>query len=269
MLALNRLAFLTMLLAFGGLFPARGRAQADEEKPADSSAKEEAAQPQATDPASGKEATPDLKQILERLNRVERELLELRIKSGKVPQDKKDQRIITLLDTPYLGSVFYGSPTNLRFFVAKLTVVNLTDQPTVLKRDDIKLASDGQSYAVKEAPQQFQFHQFQIGQQAIQLRSLQLPAEVPVPAGGTGSTWVLFPDLPPGSHIPPLVLQLKFGEAAREIDVNAAQRDVLAMKSERFGPRGSLGMIRISGALNTINAGSLVEELDRFAADRL
>ena len=69
------------------------------------------------------------KQILERLNRVERELLELRIKSGKVPQDKKDQRIITLLDTPYLGSVFYGSPTNLRFFVAKLTVWSTRRRP--------------------------------------------------------------------------------------------------------------------------------------------
>src|SRR5262249_40639520 len=66
-----------------------------------------------------------------------------------------------------------------------------------------------------------------------------------------------------------LVLQLKFGDAVREIDVNAMQRDVLAMKTERLGPRASLGMIRISGALNSINAGSLVEELDRFAADRL
>jgi HEAT repeat protein len=265
MLKLHRLACLAMLLAFVGFLPAR--AAADDEKPADSAAKEETPKPGSSDPDSGKQ--PDLKQILERLNRVERELLELRIKSGKVPQDKKDQRIITLLDTPFLGSVYYGSPTNLRFFVAKLTIVNLTDQPVMLKRDDIKLASDGQTYAVKEAPQQFQFHQFQIGQQAIQLRSLQLPAEVAVPAGGTGSTWVLFPDLPPGSHVPPLVLQLKFGDAAREIDVNAMQRDVLAMKSERLGPRGSLGMIRISGALNTINAGSLVEELDRFAADRL
>src|SRR5262249_21075389 len=199
----------------------------------------------------------------------ERELVELRIKSGKIPEDKKDQRVITLLDTPYLGSAYYGSPTSLRFFAAKLTIVNLTDQPAVLKRDDIHLSSDGQVYPVKQAPEQFQFHQFQVGQQAIQLRSLQFPETISLPVGGTGATWVLFPELPPGSHVPPLVLQLKFGDAAREIDINAMQREVLQMKTERVGPRASLGLIRISGALNTVNVGSLVEELDRFAADRL
>ena len=252
---LNRKHFLSLALVaalFG--YPSAPRlAFADDEKP----------------PSDRNEAVPDLKQVLDRLNRLERELVELRIKSGKIPEDKKDQRIITLLDTPYLGSVYYGSPTNLRFFAAKLTVVNLTDQAATLKRDDIHLASDGQSYAVKEAPQQFQFHQFQIGQQAVQLRSLQTPAELNLPVGGSASTWILFPELPPGSHVPPLVLTLKFGETTREIDVNALERDVLGMKVERLGPRGSLGVIRITGALNTINAGSLVEELDRMAADRL
>jgi HEAT repeat protein len=253
----TRIVLLAAVAACSGLCWGPRGVFADDQKPA------------AVGPASAKDAQPDLKQILERLNQVERELLELRIKSGRVPVDKKDQRIITLLDTCYLGSVFYGSPTNMRFFTAKLTIVNLTDEPVVLKRDDIRLASDGQTYPVKEAPQQFQFHQFQSGQQAIQLRSLQMPAEVPVAVGGTGSTWVLFPELPPGSHVPPLVLQLKLGGTAREIDVNAMQRDLLAMKTERIGPRGCLGLIRLSGTLNTISVGILVEELDRLAADRL
>jgi hypothetical protein len=253
----GRFALFAAVAAFLGLFCGLGPTFAGEEKPA------------AADQAAGKDGPADLKQIRERLNKVERELVELRIKSGRVPVDKKDQRIITLLDTCYLGSVFYGSPTNLRFFAAKLTIINLTDERIVLKRDDVHLASDGQTYAVKEAPQQFQFHQFQAGQQAIQLRSLQTPAEVPVPVGGTSSTWLLFPELPPGNHVPPLALQMKFGETPREIDVNAMQRDLLAMRPERLGPRGCLGMIRIAGTLNTINAGALVEELDRFAADRL
>ncbi|MGE5190941.1 MAG: HEAT repeat domain-containing protein, partial [Deltaproteobacteria bacterium] len=265
----RRLVLLATVAVFGGFVCGLARGFADEEKPAAAAKQETAPQSAATDPAAGKDPQLDLKQILERLNKVERELVELRIKSGQVPFDKKDQRIITLLDTCYLGSVFYGSPTNLRFFAVKLTVVNLTDEPVVLKRDDIRLTSDGQTYPVKEAPQQFQFHQFQSGQQAIQLRSLQMPAELRVAVGGTGTTWVLFPELPPGSHVPPLVLQIKLGGTPRDIDVNALQRDVLGMKSERLGPRGCLGLIRISGTLNTINVGSLVEELDRFAADRL
>ncbi len=241
---------------------------ADNERP-DDAQQQSAEQPAPQASAENNESPPDLKAILERLNRLERELVELRIKSGKIPDDKKDQRIITLLDTPYLGSVYYGSPTNMRFFTAKLTLINLTDQPVVLRRDDIRLASDGQSYPVKEAPQQFQYHQVQIGQQAVQLRTLQTPAEVHVPVGGSASTWLLFPELPPGNHVPPLVIQLKLGDHAREIDVNAAQRDVLAMKTELMGPRGCLALIRLSGTLNTISVGSLVEELDRIAADKI
>jgi Flp pilus assembly protein TadD len=267
--AFRRALVFAATLAVAAFFCGKpGRADDDSADAADDPADRPAASASADD-KEDKDKEPDLKQVLERLNRLERELLELRIKSGKVPQDKKDQRVITLMDTPYLGSVFFGSPTNQRFFAARLTLVNLTEQPVVLKRDDIKLVSDGQTYPVKEPPQQFQFHQFQIGQQAMQLKSLQTPAEVQVPVGGTSSAWALFPELPPGSHVPPLVVQLKFGDTVKEIDVNAAQREVLGMKIDRLGPRGCLGMIRISGMLNTINAGSLVEELDRFTADRL
>jgi HEAT repeat protein len=80
---------------------------------------------------------------------------------------------------------------------------------------------------------------------------------------------VQFPDLPPGNHVPPIVLKFKPGAAAQEWDVVLHERDVLGMKVERLGPRKSLGLVRIAGTLNTINVGSLVEELDRLAADRL
>lgn len=230
---------------------------------------EKKAEPAAAEGQEKDKDQPDLQKILERLNKVEKELLDLRIKSGKVPADKKDQRIITLLETPYLGSVYYGSPTNQRFLAVKLMVVNLTDQPQTLKRDDVKLSSDGQVYPIKDAPQQYQYHQFQIGQQSVQLRSLQTPAQVQLSAGGTGSTWLLFPDLPPGSHVPQMTIKLKFGDMEKDIDVNATQRDVLGIKVERIGPRGALGLISLGGAMNTINVGSLVDEIDRLAGDKV
>lgn len=218
---------------------------------------------------SAQDATGDLQPILERLKGPDRELVEQRIKTGNIPGNKRDQKVISLLEMPYLGSAYYGSPTNQRFFAVKLSLVNLTDQPIVLKRDEVRLVSDGQIHTVKEAAEQFQFRPFQIGRETVQLRSLSMPAQVAVPVGGSGSTWLLFPELPPGNHVPPLVLKLKFGDAEKEIDVNARERELLAMKIERLGPRKCLGLIRISGALNTVSVGSLVDELDRFAEDRL
>src|SRR5262249_25261275 len=79
-------------------------------------------------------ANPSLQQVLERLSKVERELDTLK-KGGKVPLDKKDQRLIVGLESPYLGSPYY-SQTNPRAFAARLLFINLTDEKIVIKSDD-------------------------------------------------------------------------------------------------------------------------------------
>lgn len=220
-------------------------------------------------PSSEKSAEAQLRQVLERLGKVEKELLDLRIKTGKVPGDKNEQRILALIETPYLGSAYYGAPGNQRFMALKLMLVNLTDQPAVLVRDDVRMSVDGQDLPIKEAPQQIQFNGFQIGQQQVQLRTLQTPKELRIASGATASTWMLFPELPAGNHVPRLLLKLKFGEKVIEIDVNAFERNSLGLKMERIGPRSSLGLISLSGSLNTINVGSLVDELDRLTGDKV
>lgn len=220
-------------------------------------------------PTAEKSAESQLQKVLERLDKVERELLDLRIKSGKVPADRNDQRVLTLIETPYLGSAYYGAPANQRFLALKVMLVNLTGEQVVLARDDVKLTVDGQEMVIKEAPQQIQFNGFQIGQQQVQLRTLQTPKEIRLASGATTSTWMLFPELPAGNHVPHMILKLKFGEKSAEIDINTNQRNALGLKTERIGPRSSLGLISISGSLDTINVGSLVDELDRLTADKV
>lgn len=207
--------------------------------------------------------------MLKRLSRIEKELLELRIQAGRVPDDRHDQRLLTLLETPYLGMVQFGAVNGQRFFAARLLAVNLTDRAAVLKRDDVQLVADGQTFAVKDPPRQLRSVPLQLGQQPVQPRNLRMPETVTVPAGGTASTWMIFPELPPGSHVPQLVLKLQLAESPHEIDVNATQRDALDFVVERIGPRGSLGLVTIRGTLNTINVGALVAEVDRLALDKL
>jgi len=218
---------------------------------------------------SDKLAPADLKQILGRVNQADREEVENCIKNGKIPGDDKRQRVVTTLEASFLGSAFAGSPTNPRFFAAKLIVVNLTSQPIVLKRSEIRLASDGQDYAARDGSDQANHRPFQVGQQMLALRPEHLPGELQVASGAGGSTWLLFTELPLGNHVPPLAVKLKVGDADREIDVNALERESLGMKTERLGPRRCLAVVHVAGVLNTVNAGSLVEELDRIAADRL
>jgi tetratricopeptide (TPR) repeat protein len=225
--------------------------------------------PAGDEPGDREKPDVPVQQILERLDKVERELLQLRIKSGKIPADKSEQRILTLIETPYLGSVYTGSPNNQRFLAIKLVIVNLTDEAVALKRDDVQLSADGQLFPIKDPPQQLQYNGFQIGQQQMQMRNLQMASEINAAVGATATTWMVFPELPPGSHVPQLVLKLKFGEKNRDLDINAAQRDALGINVERIGPRGSLGLITLGGALDTINVGTLIEEVDRLTGDKL
>lgn len=212
---------------------------------------------------------PIPKDVLERIERLEREVIELRTKTGQVPADKKDQRVITLLETPYLGSPGYWSGQQPRVFIVKLGLVNLTDKPITLKQSDVELSLDGQIFPIKELNQNQRYQSIQMGQQSVQLQNLQMKKELALSAGGTNSTWVMFSDLPPGNHVPQLKLKLKLPEGVRDVDINQQQRDALGIKVERLGPRGCLGLISLAGELNTISAGALVEELDRLSADKV
>jgi tetratricopeptide (TPR) repeat protein len=231
------------------------------------------AKPSGTEtPRADSKSEVPLEKLLERVTKLEKELLELRARTGRIPADKNDQRILALIETPYLGTVYgggRGASTNQRFLALKVMLVNITDQPVTLLRSDVQLSVDGQDFPVKDAPEQSQYNGFQVGQQQMQLRNLKMPTEIRLGVGGTASSWMLFPELPLGNHIPRLLLKLKFGEKVREIDVNATQRDALGISVERIGPRASLGVITFAGALDTINVGSLVEETDRLAADKL
>jgi hypothetical protein len=149
----------------------------------------------------------DIQTLIERLERLEREVIDLRTKAGQVPVDKKDQRIITLLETPYLGSPGYWSSQQPRIFVAKLGLVNLTDKPITLKQEDVELSLDGQTFPYKELNQNQRFQSTQMGQQSVQLQNLQMRKELTLAPGGTNSTWVMFGELPPGNHVPQLKLR--------------------------------------------------------------
>ncbi len=211
---------------------------------------------------------PDLKELANRLERVEMELLELQAKQGKeIP--KGSEKVLTLVESPYYGSTSFGSSNAKQYLAARLVFVNLTNKAIEIEPLKIKLDVDGDVLEYKAAPSNYGYYSFQVGSQSHQLRNLKPKPKLTVRPGATGSSWVFFFDVPAGNNVPSMVLDVPVGEEKVKVDVNAAARDLLALKVERIGPSRSLGLVTVGGKFNTINAGALVETLDQLVAQRV
>lgn len=237
------------------------------EAPADGSPEPDVAAAPA--PPTPEDSSPEFKELLERLQRVERELERLKARRPQVPADKAAQRLVAVLETPHLGASYYGRANGLRYFAARLVFVNLTPEAAIIGRDDITLTADGNELKMGELPDVLRHQSFQIGNQHIALRNIAPAKEVRVPSGGTGSTWVLFTGLPGGNQIPKMTVNFRWGDQRQSLDVNEFSLGGLGLAVERIGPRKSLGLVTISGTLDTINLGSLFEELENLTKDNV
>lgn len=209
--------------------------------------------------------------LLERLARGDKALEPLqKLPAGQVPEQAKDQRVVLLPDVLFFGNANYGFPQGARFLVGRVVVVNLTPRAIDLKREGITLEVDGKPQPMVDVSPNVRFQSFDVGgQRAIQMQQVELPKELPIPSGGMAAPWVYFGDLPNGSQVPKLALQVKAGEQTWSLDVNASQKRLLALDVARIGPRGCLALLKIGGELNSINIGALVDELDKLSIQKV
>ena len=213
-----------------------------------------------TDPAS-------LKKLVERINKLEAEVD--RLKNGApATATGVDQQVMAMLDVAHLG-LFYtgGGPT--RFLVLHVMLANPTKQSFTIARDQMIAEIDGEERKIKEIPQQLQSFQIQTGKQNYQISTMKPLKEWKLPAGGQTGIWLVYTDLAIGPNVPKCLLKIKLGDVTKEINVNDLQRAQLSLEVERIGPRESLALFTISGAINTFNAGAFVDELDAVVAKKI
>lgn len=211
-----------------------------------------------------------IEQLLQRLNKVESELAQLKSEKHVVPADPKDQKVVALLETPYFGQFNYGGDGESRYFAARVIYINLTPNPVTIQREDISLVVDhDKSFPIKPASGNMEYQSFQVGNQSYQLRSLKPAAQVKLAAGQSGATWVTFFDLPSGSQVPALELKTKIGESEQTLDINELALGMLGLEVERIGPRNSLALLTIGGSFNTVNAGGFVDLLEKLATEKV
>lgn len=211
---------------------------------------------------------PALQSLAERLAQVEEELARLRSARGLPPKDEEG-RVVALVEAPYLGSTYHGSPEGVRFFAARLILVNLTPEPVIVNREDIRLFADGAEHTLDEVSKKIEYQSYQVGNQSFQIRNMEPAAQMRLAPAGSGSTWVVFSDLPPGPDVPSMILKTRIGDEDLELDINEFSLGMLGLDVQRVGPRGALGLITIANRVDTINVGSLVDTLEELAENRV
>ena len=198
------------------------------------------------------ESPPSVEELLRRLD-------ELEGRTGQ-PARKRDGGLVLMLEDARLANTNRYDASGIRYFVARLLAINLTDQQVTIPTNRIVLIADTQEQTMAESASLLSRTRMQIGDR--DQRNPQLPESLEVPPHGTTSLRVVFAGLESASAVPALLLRAEWDGGTAELDVNDYERGVLALRTERLGPQDCLAMLTIHGELNSINAGTLTDELD-------
>ncbi len=213
-----------------------------------------------TDPVS-------LRKLVERINKLEAEIDRLR-NGAPGAVTRVDEQVMAMLDVAHMGLFFSGN-AQTRYLILHVMLANTTKQSFTIPRDQVIAEIDGEERKLKEIPQQLQNHQFQFAKQNYSISTMKPLKEWKLPAGGQTGIWLVYTDLPIGPNVPKCLLKIKLGDVTKEINVNDLQRAQLSLDVERIGPKQSLALFTISGAINTFNAGAFADELDAVVAKKV
>lgn len=163
-----------------------------------------------------------------------------------------------------LGAWNPGTDEESRWLVVRATVTNPTAAELVIPVTAWKLTADGEEYASQPldgSPDAPPGDTTVIVGEGVTLKS----QELKLPAGKSGTTWLTFPDLPAGTHVPLMTLDCQPNDDVQlKVDLNALAAQRLGLTVERLGPGNALAMLTIDGKLDTLTVGTLVDKIEEL-----
>ncbi|WP_339728475.1 HEAT repeat domain-containing protein [uncultured Gimesia sp.] len=149
-------------------------------------------------------------------------------------------------------------------FLTRLTLVNQSRQPLKLIRKQIKATVDGQVVPVAGLPKNLSHQRVQLRQGRQILSRLEFKDEVEVAPGKQDSLWIILPDIQAEGRIPKIELETTVNGQLLRLNVNRFELGQLQYTMQRIGPSQCLAKFTIRGELNSINIGSLMQEIDQL-----
>ncbi|OYW12822.1 MAG: hypothetical protein B7Z55_17955, partial [Planctomycetales bacterium 12-60-4] len=179
----------------------------------------------------------------------------------------RDGDIAWTIDRAAVASYDFNNAS--RYFALRLAVGNRSSQVVAISRASVVAEIDGEKYPLKPIEGRLVNHGFTTGDVYHPLASCQPFEELKIPSKGVANAWMIFPDLAPGTTVPPVKLQFQLKDAVVALDVREHQRAVLDLNVERLGPRQGLAVLTIGGVINSLNAQSIVDELEALVTQQI
>ncbi len=211
---------------------------------------------------------PVIGELLKRLEKVEAEASRLHGGAGPAVAPR-NRKLAGVLETIYLGTTYLGTDEPNRFLVARLTLINQGSEALTIRREQITLNADGTTLPLVEPTRQLQFQSFRSGKRNYTLGELTPAKELRVAPSGTDSTWLVFSNIPGGMQIPKLLLAIDVPGEKVEINVNDFALGQLGLSVEKIGPRNCLALLTISGEVNSVNVGGLIDTLATLTMQKI
>ncbi|MEZ6044086.1 MAG: tetratricopeptide repeat protein [Planctomycetaceae bacterium] len=213
-----------------------------------------------------------LKKVVGRLDRVEQELRDLKLKTaglerpeGQLPEDKDQRQLYLQLEHPFYSQMLIQRNQRAKYFIAKLTCLNLTEKPIELSTETLTLNVDGVNHKLSEESDATRNQGFQSEGQVFQIRNLPMLDRLTIESGHARSTWILFSELPYTPNVPKMNLVIKSeNQEPFNYSINEAAEQRLDLDVEMIGPRESLGLLTVNGIIDNLSMGTLVDKITKL-----
>ena len=209
--------------------------------------------------ATGTAAAEQVEAVLKRLKQIQTSLQDRKIPLPGL-LNLNDDGIAAYLDTPYFAQFNTGQQQQ-RFLLGRLHVINQSENDLEFDLSRLRLQINGQAIAMAEKADQKRYASARLNGRHYSLSEFKPAAKLTIPVGQVASSWVVFSGLDAGNDVPALALTWMMNGQPFELNLQQQHAALLNWKREQIGPRGVVAVGTIGGELNTINLGTILDDL--------
>lgn len=189
---------------------------------------------------------------------------------GESLLERQDENVQVWIPQIFMGLDNAYSDEQIRYLSARVTILNRTNAPITLETSKIILKGWGESYKLSSSSPESNLMPVRVGRDSYSMKELRTPEGITIPTKKAVSFWVVYTDLDKANVIGNLQLEVPLADDKfLQHDLRKEQKARLGFEAERIGPADSLALITIHGALNSINAQDLADNLRQLKKQKV